>query len=93
MGIGAFWSNFLLDGASTSSSENGQLVLGESESLERVEDTGHVFTINKYLVLISNVWNNNELSEITAIVDPGDSSSFNEVSVDLQIQKREMTLP
>merc|ERR1719471_624033 len=55
--------------------------LSQSKSLERVEDSWEVFSVNKDTVLISNIDNNDFLAIVFSIVNISHSAGFNKTSV------------
>ena len=63
-------------GLGAGATEEGHGDVGESQSLDRVQDSGEVFSINQDTVLVTDVNNNADLAVILTVADPADSTGF-----------------
>jgi hypothetical protein len=57
----------LEDGLGAGSTEEGDMDVGEGQSLDRVHDSGEVFSINQDTVLVTDVNNNADLAIIFTV--------------------------
>jgi hypothetical protein len=77
-------------GASASSFLNVKLHSGERQSLERVNHSGEVLSINENSVGVSNIHDGDLLSVVHSEVNERNSAGFHEVFVSLHEKKEEL---
>ncbi len=69
----------LIDRSGSFSTLEGQLDLGQAESLQGVNHSFEVWSVDEHAVLVCDVSNHNLLSVIAAVVNESDAAALNEV--------------
>ena len=76
----------LFEGSSAGSTLNGDLQLGQGQSLQWHNHSGEILTVDEDAVLVSDVDDSDHLTVVISEVNESDSACFHEVFVSLKAQ-------